>query len=55
MEKKYYIKPQAIVTKIHMEYPLATSQFDVPVNKPDDEVDAGDALSRRRHDYAWGD
>jgi hypothetical protein len=44
MNKKSYIKPLLVVVKIDVQNFLATSQYDVPVNKPSDEVDAGDAL-----------
>lgn len=44
MKKKEYIKPHFIVVKITAQRLLAGSQFDTPVNDPDDVVDAGEAL-----------
>lgn len=44
MKKKEYIKPHFIVVKITAQRLLAGSQFETPVYKPNDEVDAGDAL-----------
>ena len=49
MDKKEYIKPCYKVVKFTAHRLMTGSQFDVPVNKPDDEVDAGEALSREFH------
>jgi|GEM_PF-6606869 len=46
MDKKEYIKPRLIVIKIAAYRLMTGSQFDTPVNDPDEEVDAGEALSR---------
>ena len=46
MDKKEYIKPCFKVVKFTAHRLMTGSQFDVPVNKPDDEVNAGEALSR---------
>jgi hypothetical protein len=54
MEKKSYMMPQTSVVEIEIQELLAGSQYDVPVNDPSDEVDAGEALSRRR-DSMWED
>lgn len=54
MEKKLYMKPQTSVVEIEIQKLLTGSQYDVPVNDPDDEVDAGEALSRRRESM-WDD
>ena len=46
MDKKEYIKPRLTVIKIAAYRLITGSQFDTPVNDPDEEVDAGEALSR---------
>jgi len=46
MRKRLYMMPQTDMVEINIQRLLAGSQFDVPVNNPDDEVDAGEALSR---------
>lgn len=46
MRKRLYMMPQSNVAEIKIQRLLSGSQFDVPVNNPDDEVDAGEALSR---------
>ena len=46
MDKKEYIKPRLNTIRIVAHRLMAGSQVDVPVNNPDDEVDAEDALSR---------
>ncbi len=48
MNKKEYIKPRLTVIKIAAHKLMTGSQFDTPVNNPNDEVDAGEALSRRK-------
>ena len=54
MEKKPYMVPQTDVVRIKIQGILTSSQFDVPVNDPNDEVDAGEALSRSHHSL-WED
>ena len=54
MKKKIYTMPQTVVVKVEVQSPIVTSQFDVTVNDPIDEVDAGDALSRRNNSI-WDD
>lgn len=54
MEKKLYMVPQTNVVEIKRQRLLAESQFNIPVNNPDDEVDAGEALSRSAHPL-WGE
>lgn len=49
MRKRLYMMPQTDMVEINIQRLLAGSQFDVPVNNPDDEVDAGEALSRGNH------
>lgn len=49
MRKRLYMMPQSNVAEIKIQRLLSGSQFDVPVNNPDDEVDAGNALSRGNH------
>lgn len=49
MEKKLYMMPQTNVVEIKTKVLLAGSQFDIPVSNPNDEVDAGNALSRGNH------
>ena len=44
MDKKEYIKPSLNMIKIAAHRLMIGSQFDTPVNTPDDEVDAGDAI-----------
>ncbi len=51
MEKKEYIKLHFNVVKITAHRIMAGSQFDTPVNNPDEEVDAGEALSRDFHSF----
>ena len=49
MDKKEYIKPHLTMIKIAAYRLMTGSQFDTPVNDPndpDEEVDAGEALSR---------
>ena len=46
MDKKEYIKPRLTVIKIAAYRLMTGSQFDTLVNDPDEEVDAGEALSR---------
>lgn len=46
MDKKEYIKPRLTVIKIAAYRLMTGSQFDTPVNDPDEEVNAGEALSR---------
>ena len=41
--------PQTNVVEIKTKGLLAGSQFDIPVSNPNDEVDAGNALSRGNH------
>lgn len=53
MEKKSYMMPQTSVVEIEIQKLLTGSQYDVPVNDPSDEVDAGEALSRRRRSSMW--
>lgn len=54
MDKKEYIKPRLTVIKIAAHKLMTGSQFDTPVNNPNDEVDAGEALSRSHHSL-WED
>ena len=54
MDKKEYIKPCYKVVKFTAHRLMTGSQFDVPVNNPNDEVDAGEALSRSHHSL-WED
>ena len=54
MNKKEYIKPRLTVIKIAAHKLMTGSQFDTPVNNPNDEVDAGEALSRSHHSL-WED
>ena len=44
MDKKEYIEPRLNTIRIEAHRLMAGSQVDVPVNNPNDEVDAGDAL-----------
>ena len=46
MDKKEYIKPHLTMIKIAAYRLMTGSQFDTPVNDPDEEVNAGEALSR---------
>ena len=46
MKKKKYMIPQVEVYKMEMQKTLAVSQIQSAVNNPDNEVDAGNALSR---------
>ena len=40
------------MVKVDTQSPIVTSQFDVTVNDPEEDVDAGEALSRR-NDFFW--
>jgi hypothetical protein len=47
MRKRLYIVPQITMVRITTQHLLVESQFDISVNNPEEEVDAGEALSRK--------
>jgi hypothetical protein len=52
MKRKLYIMPRTKVVKLEVQRLLASSQFDVPVNDPSNEIDAEEALSRE-DELSW--
>ena len=44
--------PRTKVVKLEVQRLLASSQFDVPVNDPSNEIDAEEALSRE-DELSW--
>jgi hypothetical protein len=54
MRKRIYVVPQIIVVVIAERHLLAGSQHEMPANDPEEEVDAGEALSRKNF-YLWAE
>jgi hypothetical protein len=54
MRKRIYVVPHIIVVVIAERHLLAGSQYEVPANDPNEEVDAGEALSRKNF-HLWAE
>lgn len=52
MKRELYIMPRTKVVKLEVQRLLASSQFDVPINDPSNEIDAEEALSRE-DELSW--